>query len=105
MYSESQSVEGEAGKRVVTHSGNVDVRSSSVVNSSAYASNGGGGFVAVGESDANNDVNHNNRAYIGVDDGAGNIVADGVVIEAAGHLSVSSESSLDVDIRSNADAR
>ena len=83
--------------------GNVTVHSVSNGNISAYGSNGGGGFVAVGNSDAETHVNHSNRAYVGVDDGSGNIVANGVNVKAGGHISVTTASSMDSDITSNAD--
>ncbi|WP_457423984.1 right-handed parallel beta-helix repeat-containing protein [Roseateles sp. P5_E7] len=100
----TQNVQAFIAPALLQAGGNVDVRSSSVVNSSAYASNGGGGFVAIGDADANNDTNHSNRAYIGVDDGSGNIVGDNVVVEAQGHLRVSAESTLDAKVTTNADA-
>ena len=100
----TQNVQAFIAPALLQAGGNVDVRSSSVVNSSSYASTGSGGFVAVGDSEANNDTNHSNRAYIGVDAGGGNIVGDNVVIEAQGHLRVSSESTLDANVTTNSDA-
>jgi len=100
----TQNVQAYLAPANLVAGGNVTVRSSSVVNSTSNASNDGGGFVAVGNSDSNNDVNHNNRAYIGVDAGGGNIVADGVNIVAAGHLSLSTDSRLDVKSVSDSDA-
>jgi hypothetical protein len=100
----TQNVQAYIAPALLEAGGNVTVRTTSIVNSTAYASNGGGGFVAVGAADSNNDVNHDNRAYIGIDDGSGNIVADGVNIEADGHLSVTTDSRLDVHVRSNSDA-
>jgi hypothetical protein len=83
--------------------GNVTVHSVSDGNVSAYGSNGGGGFVAVGNSDAETHVQHSNRAYVGVDDGSGNIVASGVNVKAGGHISITTDSSMDSSSTSNAD--
>ena len=98
----TQHVRAFIAPQLLRAGGNVDVLSSASGNTSAYGSNKGGGFVAVGNADAVSHVHNTNLAYIGVDD-SGNIVADGVVIEATGHLRVNSNSTLNVEVTSNAD--
>ncbi|MBK8017635.1 MAG: right-handed parallel beta-helix repeat-containing protein [Betaproteobacteria bacterium] len=99
----TQNVQAYIAPALLEAGGNVSVFSSSSLNTSSLASNGGGGFIAVGDSSARGDHSHNNRAFIGTNDG-GNIDGSGVVVRAAGHLSVVAESSFDSKITSNSDA-
>ncbi len=99
----TQAVRAFVAPQLLRAGGDISVASTSAGNTSGYGDNVGGGFVKVGNADGESHFENTNLAYIGTDSGGGNIVADGVVIEAGGHLRVVADSSLTAVATANAD--